>query len=108
MGVLSPVLPHAGQIALDIARVRAPVLKGRIEQLHYPGLGQIEPLQRGRHCLAGPLPVRVLHQRGEGLGNGVDLALRIAATAKGLAVIIIAPQIPRAIPGAVRLLGKVP
>ena len=50
-------------------------VKGRVQQPHHSVFPVEEPLQCGGHRPIGPLPVRAPGQNGEGLGNGVDLAL---------------------------------
>ena len=107
MGVLSAVLPHAGGVALDITGVLVPLaVKGRVKEADHPGLPVKEPVQCGGDGLIPPFPVRSAGEQGEGLGDGVDLALAALRRAQGGTVLVVAPAVPAAIPGALGRLDQ--
>ena len=106
MGVLPAVLPDAWGVAADIARVGEAV-EGRGEQGCGLDLSVPELFQGGGHRLPGTVGVAVRCKGGEALCHGVQGTLCVAVAAEGLPLVVVATQVPLAVPSALRLLDKV-
>ncbi|MNF95896.1 hypothetical protein D3C84_786660 [compost metagenome] len=55
MGVLAAIFAHAGDIALDVARVGQRAVEGRCKQQDQAGIAAHQMLEQRAHCLAPPL-----------------------------------------------------
>src|ERR1041384_5868171 len=98
MGVLPAILPHSWRITFDVTRVEPRLIEGRIKELNEIGTAADEALVDSAHGLAGPVRVAGTPDHGPALGQGIDLALRIGARAKWIAVVEIGTEIPIPVP----------
>ena len=98
MSVLAAILAHAGDVALDVARVEVRLVKRRIEKLDEPVVAAdeaaIEALHRLHHAL---VRARTGKDR-PALREGVDLALRVDGRSQRRAVVEVGSAIPFSVP----------
>src|SRR5258708_3736371 len=98
MGVLCTVLAHAGQIALDVARVVLGVIERRREEKNH---SLVLPYQMVVHRVhRGPSAIGRASAREHGptLGDGIDLTLGLRDGAERTAIVEVRATVPGAVP----------
>ena len=93
------VFAHAGDVALDVARVEGGVVEGRVEELNEPGLSAHESFIDGVHAGGGAFGIAGARDDRPALRQGIDLAFRVFGGAERGAVVEIGAAIPLAVPG---------
>lgn len=106
VGVLSAVLAHARNVALDVAGVPRRDIEGRIEKPHETMVAVHQPVKDRLHRGAGALRIGAAGQHRPALGNGIDPAFGAFDGAQGRAVVEEAAQIPLPVPGMLIEVGR--
>ncbi|MNE76103.1 hypothetical protein D3C80_1723170 [compost metagenome] len=101
MGILAPVLAYAGQIAANIARVRAVAVERRRQQFDQTGLIVDQVFIQRLHRLQAARFIPGTGQHRPALGDGIDATLRRLMGAQRLSAVKVTPAIPFAVPGVV-------
>ena len=106
MGVLSAILPQTGGVALDIAGILGSLIERRCQDEHDLRAPAHQVSADGVHRAVGPCGRRRAGEHRPRLGDRVNLAFIVLRCAERTPIVVVAAQVPLAVPGAVQHAGQ--